>query len=116
MSLKWFHVVFISLSMLVSLGFGVWGLFNHQIVLGVVSLTASAADTFSLDGGGPQPFLSGYMILELKFRGPMPTVFRQLADTFVLAPGRASKYRTAADILGIARLAPEEGAPYTLHA
>jgi hypothetical protein len=80
------------------------------------SLTASAADTFSLDAGGPQPFLNGYMILELKFRGPMPTVFRQLADTFALAPGRASKYRTAADILGIARLAPEEGAPYTLHA
>jgi hypothetical protein len=43
MSLKWFHVVFISLSMLVSLGFGVWGLFNHHIVLGVVSLAASAA-------------------------------------------------------------------------
>jgi len=80
------------------------------------SLTASPADTFSLDGPGPAPFLSGYMILELKFRGPMPTVFRQLADTFALAPGRASKYRTAADILGIARFAPEEGAPYTLHA
>jgi hypothetical protein len=80
------------------------------------SLSASAVDTFSLDGPGPAPFLSGYMILELKFRGAMPTVFRQLADTFALAPGRASKYRTAADILGIARLAPEEGAPYTLHA
>ena len=80
------------------------------------SLTASTADTFSLDGPGPASFLNGYMILELKFRGAMPTVFRQLADTFALAPGRASKYRTAADILGIARLAPEEGAPYTLHA
>ena len=80
------------------------------------SLTASTADTFSLDGPGPAPFLNGYMILELKFRGAMPTVFRQLADTFALSPGRASKYRTAADILGIARLAPEEGAPYTLHA
>jgi hypothetical protein len=43
MSLKWFHVLFISLSMLVSLGFGVWGLFNQHIVLGVVSLSASAA-------------------------------------------------------------------------
>jgi hypothetical protein len=80
------------------------------------SLTASPADSFSLDGPGPQSFLNGYMILELKFRGPMPTVFRQLADTFALEPGRASKYRTAADMLGIARLAPEEGAPYTLHA
>ena len=42
MSLKWFHIVFISLSVLVSLGFGVWGLFNQQIALGVVSLGASA--------------------------------------------------------------------------
>ena len=42
MSLKWFHIVFISLSVLVSLGFGVWGLFNQQIALGAVSLGASA--------------------------------------------------------------------------
>ena len=41
MSLKWFHIVFISLSMLVSLGFGVWGLFNQQIALGLVSILAS---------------------------------------------------------------------------
>ena len=79
-------------------------------------LTASPADTYSLDGAGPAAFLNGHMILELKYRGTMPTVFRQLVDSFALAPGRASKYRTAADILGIARLAPEEGAPYTLHA
>jgi hypothetical protein len=42
MSLKWFHITFITLSMLVSLGFGVWGLFNHQVVLGIASLAASA--------------------------------------------------------------------------
>ena len=42
MSLKWFHIVFISLSMLLSLRFGIWGLFNGQVVLGVVSLCASA--------------------------------------------------------------------------
>ena len=41
--LKWFHIVFISLSMLVSLGFGVWGLFNQQVALGIASLAASAA-------------------------------------------------------------------------
>ena len=41
MSLKWFHIVFISLSVLLSLWFGVWGLFNQQIVLGIVSLGAS---------------------------------------------------------------------------
>ena len=41
MSLKWFHVVFISLSMLLSVWFGVWALFNQQIALGIVSLVAS---------------------------------------------------------------------------
>ena len=42
MSLKWFHIVFIALSTLVSLGFGVWGMFNHYVVLGIASLAASA--------------------------------------------------------------------------
>ena len=42
MSLKWFHIVFISLSVILSLWFGVWGLFNRQVALGVVSLAASA--------------------------------------------------------------------------
>lgn len=43
MSLKWFHIVFVSLSMVVSIWFGVWGLFNQQIVLAVLSLAGSAA-------------------------------------------------------------------------
>ncbi len=80
------------------------------------SLTASTADAFTIDGPGPAPLLPGHMILELKFRGPMPAVFKELADTFALSPGRASKYRTAADVLGIAALAPADGAPSTLHA
>jgi hypothetical protein len=42
MSLKWFHIVFISLSVVLSLWFGLWGLFNDQVVLGVISLGASA--------------------------------------------------------------------------
>jgi hypothetical protein len=42
MSLKWFHIVFISLSVLLSLWFGIWGLFNRQIALGIISLVASA--------------------------------------------------------------------------
>jgi len=79
------------------------------------SLSASAADDFTLDGPGPAALLNGYMILELKFRGSMPAVFRALADHFALVPGRASKYRVAADALGIARLAPDE-APTTLNA
>lgn len=42
MSLKWFHIVFITLSVVLSLWFGIWGLFNQQIALGVISLAASA--------------------------------------------------------------------------
>jgi hypothetical protein len=42
MSLKWFHIVFVSLSMVLSVWFGIWGLFNQQIALGVLSLCASA--------------------------------------------------------------------------
>jgi hypothetical protein len=42
MSLKWFHIVFITLSMLLSIGFGIWGLFNQQVALGIASLAASA--------------------------------------------------------------------------
>ena len=42
MSLKWFHIVFITLSMLLSLGVGVWGLMNQQPVLGAASLAGSA--------------------------------------------------------------------------
>ena len=43
MSLKWFHIVFVSLSMVLSIWFGVWGLFNQQIALAVLSLAGSAA-------------------------------------------------------------------------
>ena len=42
MSLKWFHIVFISLSVLLSLWFGIWGLFNQHVALGAMSLVASA--------------------------------------------------------------------------
>jgi hypothetical protein len=42
MSLKWFHIVFITLSTLMSIGFGVWGLFNQHVVLGIASLAVSA--------------------------------------------------------------------------
>ena len=80
------------------------------------SLSASPADAFALEGAAPAPLLSGHMILELKYRGTMPTVFRELADTFAITPGRASKYRVAADALGIAQLAREEKPTSSAHA
>jgi hypothetical protein len=42
MSLKWFHIAFISISMLVSLGFGIWAMFNQYVALGIVALVGSA--------------------------------------------------------------------------
>jgi hypothetical protein len=80
------------------------------------SLSASPADAFTLDGAGPAMLLPGQMILELKYRGAMPAVFRELADVFAITPGRASKYRVAADALGIAKLVPGQGQAPTLHA
>ena len=82
------------------------------------SLSASTADAFVLDGPRPAELLAGHMILELKFRGTMPAVFRELADTFALRPGRASKYRVAAAALGVARLTADEDedTSQTLHA
>jgi len=43
MSLKWFHIVFISICMLMGIAIGVWGLFNSFIALGAASLVSSAA-------------------------------------------------------------------------
>jgi hypothetical protein len=43
MSLKWFHIVFISLSMLMGIAIGVWSMFNHLAALGTASLASSAA-------------------------------------------------------------------------
>jgi hypothetical protein len=42
MTLKWFHIVFITLSTLMAIGVGVWGLFNNFVGLGIVSLAGSA--------------------------------------------------------------------------
>jgi hypothetical protein len=43
MSLKWFHLVFITICTLMGIAVGVWALFNHFAVLGVGSLASSAA-------------------------------------------------------------------------
>jgi hypothetical protein len=42
MSLKWFHIVFITVSTLMGIAIGVWGLANHFALLGVASLVSSA--------------------------------------------------------------------------
>lgn len=41
----------------------------------------------------PVPAMPGRLILELKYRGAPPAIFRQLVEEFALAPQTASKYR-----------------------
>jgi hypothetical protein len=48
------------------------------------------------------------MILELKYQGRIPAIFRQLMDEFRIAPRRSSKYRLAARALGLVKTAPGE--------
>ena len=54
------------------------------------------------------PLLEGRKVLELKFRGAMPGLFRGLVMDFGLEPGKFSKYREGAvDALPLSRLFPE---------
>ena len=51
------------------------------------------------DGAGV-PALSDRLILELKYRGAPPAIFRQLVEEFALTPQAASKYRLGMVALG----------------
>jgi hypothetical protein len=46
--------------------------------------------------------MPGRLILELKYRGVPPAIFRQLVEEFALAPQAASKYRLGVAALGYA--------------
>lgn len=48
-------------------------------------------------------FLEDRAIVELKFRGLPPAIFRRLVEAFALAPVPVSKYRYALDALGLVR-------------
>ena len=80
------------------------------------TLLAAATDAFSFDSPPTQPLLGDEMILELKYRGVVPAVFRQLVDEFALQPRRASKYRSAADALGLVTITTAGEASQPLHA
>ena len=49
-----------------------------------------------------QLILPDRVVLELKFRFPMPATFKRLVGEFCLRPQRFSKYRQAALALGLA--------------
>lgn len=56
-------------------------------------LVALPASDLQFGRGPGTPVLSDRLILELKFRGTPPALFRRLVEEFALTPAPASKYR-----------------------
>jgi hypothetical protein len=71
---------------------------------------AFTSDAFTFEDRPGIVLLEGYAILELKYRGAIPTVFKEVVETFALTPRRWSKYRAAAAALGLVE-ASHAGAP-----
>jgi hypothetical protein len=63
---------------------------------------ASPTTLVTLSAGPSRPLLERQMILELKYSGVFPRVFKRLVDQFQLTPRPASKYRFAVQMLGLA--------------
>jgi hypothetical protein len=66
------------------------------------SVVASPTTRVTLSVGQDRPLVEGLMILELKYSGVFPRIFRDLVDQFHLTPRPASKYRFAVQTLGLA--------------
>jgi hypothetical protein len=66
------------------------------------SIVATPTNIVTLDVGTGRSLLEGHMILELKYSGVFPRVFKDLVDVFQLSPKSASKYRFAVQTLGLA--------------
>jgi hypothetical protein len=62
------------------------------------------------------PLLEDQIILELKFRYGLPALFKYLLEEFALTPVRFSKYRFAADALGLVNAPSSLGALASLPA
>jgi hypothetical protein len=90
----------------------------HRTARGMLSEGASArltlddalhvapASDVAFDDDKGTPVLDGQLILELKYRGPLPWLFKRLVEEFRLAPRAASKYRFGMAVLGYDR--PDE--------
>jgi hypothetical protein len=50
------------------------------------------------------PLIEGHCIVELKYRAEVPALFKQLVETFKLAPSPLSKYRIGLGVLDYAPL------------
>jgi hypothetical protein len=66
------------------------------------SVVASPTSLVTLNAGQVRPLVEGSMILELKYSGVFPRLFKDLVDEFHLTPRSASKYRFAVQTLGLA--------------
>jgi hypothetical protein len=66
------------------------------------SVIASPTNTVTLSPAPGRQLLEGFMILELKYSGVFPRIFKDLVDEFHLTPRPASKYRFAVQTLGLA--------------
>ena len=56
-------------------------------------LRARAAFGYAFGSDPGLPIMNGDAILELKYRGPAPAIFKRLIEEFALTPRSASKYR-----------------------
>lgn len=63
-------------------------------------MVARPASGLAFADGEGEAILPGCLILELKFRGYLPALFRRLVEEFALRPARASKYRLGMTTLG----------------
>jgi hypothetical protein len=66
------------------------------------SVMASPTTVVTLTAVPSRPLVEGLMILELKYSGLFPRIFKDLVDEFHLTPRPASKYRFAVQTLGLA--------------
>ena len=66
------------------------------------SVVASPTDLVTLNPGPGRPLVDGLLILEVKYSGVFPRIFKDLVDEFRLTPRPASKYRFAVQTLGLA--------------
>jgi hypothetical protein len=64
------------------------------------NLRAATASRAEFGGDQGLPFLDHAQVLELKFPGRLPAIFRRLVEEFTLEPRTASKYRLGMTALG----------------
>lgn len=65
-------------------------------------ISAIPTRTTAFSGAAGKSLAAGQMILELKYAGVFPRIFKDMVDTFGLRPHPASKYRFAVHALNLA--------------